>query len=159
VIAGLIAVAAILVGLPLLAWWIGGRNVWNRLRPSTAGDPWFQLVRGHGLTGAEASRVIAAVSSGRALDGERLRRAAFEWATHVRDVQFRPRRRSRILLICAVLYGLLLVAGAYWAIVEGRPLQIPWTGIFVVATFVLLRYGQRRNVLRAIELNREPSDP
>jgi hypothetical protein len=28
-----IVVVAILLGLPLLAWWVGSRRVWSRLRP------------------------------------------------------------------------------------------------------------------------------
>jgi hypothetical protein len=46
----LIAVVVIALGLPLLAWWLGDRRFWSRLRPGAEPDPWADAMRQFGLT-------------------------------------------------------------------------------------------------------------
>lgn len=63
----LITVVAILLGLPLLAWWLGGRRFWARLRPGAEPHPWGDAMRRLGLTPREAAQVESAVAWGRRL--------------------------------------------------------------------------------------------
>ena len=78
--AGILAVLVIAVGLPLLAVWTARRPHWSRLRWGAEPDPWRDLVRRHGLSAGEASRIAADVPRGRRLHEPRLRRAAVDWA-------------------------------------------------------------------------------
>ena len=58
--AALVVILVILVGLPLVPWWIGGRRFWGRLRPGSEPDPWGDLVGRHSLFAAEAALVRGA---------------------------------------------------------------------------------------------------
>lgn len=64
VTAALIVVVVIALGLPLLAWWVGGRRFWARLRPRAVPDPWGDAMRRSRLSPAETAQVESAVKLG-----------------------------------------------------------------------------------------------
>ncbi len=115
-VSGVIVVGAILLGLPLLAWWLGNRRFWSRLRPGAEPDPRGDAMRRFGLTPQEAALVESAVTWGSRLEDERLRPAAVAWAERLVE-QTEARRRVRSPWgRAAVLLGVVgvLVAGLYW---------------------------------------------
>ncbi|MCV2489145.1 hypothetical protein OF117_07190 [Geodermatophilus sp. YIM 151500] len=57
--AGVLVILVILVGLPLLAWWLGGRSFWSRLEPGAEADLHRTLVRRHRLRPGEVVQVAA----------------------------------------------------------------------------------------------------
>lgn len=157
--AALITVLLILVGLPLLAWWIGGRSVWGRLKPGRGADPYGDFVRRHRLTAAEQSRVESAVTRGRALDDERLRAAAVDLAREsmVRlDVLGRGSRAQRIIFLLVVLWFVSLVANVVFALVSGGLSDVPWSGVVIIAVTVVAPLVQRRKMQQAIRANSGP---
>jgi len=115
VVVAWVALAFLLVALPLAAWWLGGRRFWSRLTPGGEPDLYRELVRRHSLSPGEAAEVESAVSWGRELQDPRLRAAVVDWA---RSLQADARERSgqhprirRVLVPLAVAAGLLVVAG------------------------------------------------
>jgi hypothetical protein len=71
-----VSIAVLVMGVPLLVWWVGGRLFWGRLRPGADPDPWGDRMRRFGLTPGEAAQVESAVAWGVELHDDRLRRAA-----------------------------------------------------------------------------------
>ena len=66
--AAVVSIVLLLVGLPLLAFWIGGRSGWSRLRPGRGPDPWGGVVRAHGLSAGEADPIGDGVPEADALE-------------------------------------------------------------------------------------------
>lgn len=52
-----LAIAVFAVGLPALAWWLGGRRFWTHGAVAADADPYPKMVRRHGLRPAEAAVV------------------------------------------------------------------------------------------------------
>ena len=74
-----VTIVLILVGLPLLAWWVGGRAFWSRPRPGGDDDLHRTIVLRHGLRPAEIPQVEGALTWGRQLDEPHLRAAVVDW--------------------------------------------------------------------------------
>ncbi|MGY2129594.1 hypothetical protein [Blastococcus sp. SYSU DS0617] len=148
----------ILIGLPLVAWWLGGRSFWSRARTGAERDLYREIVRRHGLRPAETPKVESAVTWGRRLDDPRLRAAAVDWATSSQDEMAEYRRRNplaRRLMVGLLFLWLLLVLGrALAAVVEGRWGSAAWQLLWLatlVAPMALFSWRMRR----AVELNRD----
>ena len=159
----IVSVLLLLIGLPLLAWWLGGRRFWTRLQPGRGTDPWGDFVRRHRLSSAEQFRVQQAVSRGTALEGDRLRRAAVDLAEET-SAQLRlswadGSRVQRVFLLLAVVWFVLLVANTVFALARGGLSDVPWLGVVTVAAVVGSSLWQRRRLRRAIELNRDAAGP
>jgi hypothetical protein len=159
-VTAIISVLLLLIGLPLLAWWLGGRRFWGRLQPGRGADPWGDFVRRHRLSAVEQFQVQQAVNRGRAVEGDRLRRAAVDLAEET-SAQLRMSwsggsRVQRVFLLLAVLWFVLLVATVVFALATGGLSDVPWLGIVTIAAVVGTPLWQRRTLRRAIELNRAP---
>lgn len=156
--AAIVAIVVIAAGLPLAAFWVGGRRFWNRLKPGAEPSPWRDLVRAHGLSAREASLVADAVRSGRALDEERLRRAAAAWAS----LQLRSRRpgsarRRRVLLAVLCVLAALYLSAAVAAVATGNAGHVNWFLLAYAPVVGAMAWVRRRRLRRALELNSGPS--
>jgi hypothetical protein len=154
------SVLLLLVGLPLLAWWVGGQRPWGRLPAVAETDPWDDFVRWHRLSAGEQVRVQEAVTRGRALDGDRLRAAAVELAE---DVAARRRlswpgssRLQRALLLLIATWSALVLVDVVGAVVRGGLSGAPWLTLAAVAVGAGISRRQTRNLRRAVELNGTP---
>ncbi|MGY1844730.1 hypothetical protein [Modestobacter sp. SYSU DS0875] len=155
VTAGVIIVL-LLVGLPLLAWWLGSRDFWSRLRPRRDDDVWGDVVRTHRLRPAEIVEVQRAVTWGRELSDQRLRVAAVDWATRARDWRVPPSRHARLLLLLVVLWFVGQLVSLVVALVQGRWGDALVPALLLAAGVVPLVWF-RRGTRRAIELNSRPA--
>ncbi|MGY1812454.1 hypothetical protein [Blastococcus sp. SYSU D00820] len=156
-------VVGLLVGVPLLAWWIGGRPFWARLRGRPERDPWGDLVRRHRLTPGEAARIGAAVPRGVRFDDARLRAAAVEWAHELLDTAGnqwpRSARGRRLLVGAAVLWAAAVVGWAVSRVVSGHAGDVNWVmaAVWTAAGIWLVR--RRRGLRRTLALNEpDPAD-
>ncbi|SFT55553.1 hypothetical protein SAMN05660657_01494 [Geodermatophilus amargosae] len=156
--AAVVSIVLLLVGLPLLAFWLGGRRSWSRLRPGRGADPWGDLVRAHGLSAGEAAAVSTAVARGRRLDDERLRRAAVAHARQaLSGLQWREATRGqRVLLVLVAVWLLLQVVGIAVRLVAGEPEDVSWGVVAVLAVAVGATVVFRRRLHRAVALNSGP---
>jgi hypothetical protein len=89
----LIAVVLIAIGLPVVAWWIGGQRFRGRLAGPAPTDLHGEMVRRHRLTAGEIAQVQQAMVRGRRLDDARLRAAVVDWARAARQQMDDARRR------------------------------------------------------------------
>jgi hypothetical protein len=157
---GIVAVLFILVGLPLLAWWVGGRRFWGRLKPGAEASPWRDLVRAHALTTGEASQVAEAVHAGRGLEDQRLRRAAAEWAARgLGTGSSNASVRRRILTAVVVAYAVLGLGGAVVAVARGQAGHVNWFLLAYMPVLLGMGWARRRRLRRALELNTDPPTP
>ncbi|WP_448639444.1 hypothetical protein [Geodermatophilus sp. URMC 63] len=158
--AAVVSIVLLLVGLPLLAFWVGRRRFWSRLRPGRGPDPWGDLVRGHRLTAGEAATVRAAVARGQRLDDERLRRAAVDLARQ-EIAGLGPRwrdgtRAQRLLLAVGAGWLVLAVVSVVVPLATGEPGDVPWTSVVLGAMGAGAVVLLRRRLRRAIDLNSGP---
>jgi hypothetical protein len=153
-----IAVGVIVLGLPLLAWWLGSRPFWARIRGADGDDLCRTVVTGYGLSAEETRQVQAAVTGGRALADPRLRAAVADWAAQSLELLDRQRNRHpaahrwarRLLLLGGLLVGVGLVVKVLAG--DGRL----WVLTLAALNFGLqagLPFVMQRNLARAVELN------
>ena len=153
-----VALVLLLVGLPLAAWWLGGRRFWGRLRPGSEPDPYRELVRRHGLSPTEAAQVEGAVTWGRELQDPRLRAAVVDWAQSLQaDARERSARhpwvRRVVVPLLAVLALVALAGLVHDVVTEGWSALTDrvWTLVWVLALAWALPRPRR-----AIRLNSSP---
>ncbi len=102
----------ILAGLPLLAWWVGGRQFWSRSRAASEPDLYRELVRRHALRPAEAAQVEGAVTWGRELQDPRLRVAVVDWATSLQaGARARAARRPWVGRVMLLVWLVIAIGG------------------------------------------------
>ena len=150
-----LAVLFLLVVVPLVAWWVGGRPFWRRLSPCAEPDLYRELVRRHSLSPTDAAQVEGAVTWGRELSDPRLRAAVVDWA---RSLQRLARERSaRHPLARRVGWAVLGVGGALAVaalvrevLAEGWGVlgDLPWFTFAWLLLVGLMAGGPRRAVAR-----------
>lgn len=151
-VAALVVIALIAVGLPLLAWWVGGRGFWGRLRPTPVRLVPSELRARYRLTVLELTEVHRAAAEGRALTDPRLRAATAE---HARRTLARLQRRwpDVLMVLGAVLLIALIAVMVVWG--DGSS----WNPMFWILLCInpvaqgLLRRRLRTRLQRAVELN------
>ena len=142
----------IAVGLPALAWWVGGRSFWSRLRPGADADPWGDAMRRYRLSPAETARVEAAVNWGRRIDDVQLRAAAVAWARAVLEQQAaRGPRSSWQGAAVTVVVVLAIGAGIAWQVRRGE--DFPWVLVVFWVAGGIFSYWAATAPQRAIRLN------
>ncbi|WP_324277784.1 hypothetical protein [Blastococcus brunescens] len=154
-----LVILLILVGLPLLAWWLGSRRAWSRIDAS--GRDAMQVEREwmtrHRLDHVEVAEVGRAVSWGRALTDERLRAAAVERARMLQDAmrswqEDRP-RWAAVMRWLALAWLLVLVSALVFAVSFGDWPPGLFFALVAAASSWVSEWVRRRNLRRAIELN------
>jgi hypothetical protein len=158
-----VIIGLLVLGAPLLAWWIGGRRVWARLDARAADNPWTDAVRRHRLTPGESAQVTEAVGHGRALQDPRLRAAAVELAEFTLG-QLSPSwsRMSigrRVLVTLTAVWLVLVVAGAVFAIAFRSLGDVPWVLLVGLLAGSGVSFWQRRKLRKAVALNSGPAVP
>jgi hypothetical protein len=153
-------VVLLLVGVPLFAWWVGGRRFWTRLKPGP--DPCLPraLIREHGLSPDEVLEVERAVTWGKELQDARLRAAVVDWAQRYQAAVLEQRASRSALhdwgLIAFLLWGAAVLAYVVFAVARGRWGDVNWfTAAYWVAIGVL-GWRRRTGPARAIERNCGP---
>jgi hypothetical protein len=153
-----VTIVLILVGLPLLAWWVGGREFWSRPRPGVDADLHRTIVQRHGLRPAEIPQIEGALMWGRQLAEPRLRAAVVDWGQEMqRQAAERRAHRSlagRVALGLLFLWLVFLLIGAVVAVVDQRWGDLV-RGLIFVAALVLPPLIFRRNLRVAVERNQD----
>ncbi len=155
----LLVVLLILIGLPLMAGWLGSRRAWSRI--DARGRDQMQVEREwmtrHRLDHLEVAEVERTLSRGRALPDERLRAAAVERARMVQHAlrfweQSHPRWATAVRWMQTV-WLLLLVTALVFAVSFGEwPPAMPFYLLAAAGSFAA-GWLQRRNLQRAIDRN------
>ncbi|TQN42959.1 hypothetical protein FHU33_2378 [Blastococcus colisei] len=151
-----LTIALLLVGAPLLAWWLGGRTFWARLRPGRDPDPWGDVVRRHRLSAGEAARLGREVARGVRFDDERQRAAAVDLAGLLLGQGLFPdgaSRTQRVLVVVLVLWLTAVLARVVFLLVSGRPQDVNWVTVLIWAGAILWHRTRRRGLRRTIALN------
>jgi hypothetical protein len=151
-----IALAAIGIGLPLGAWWVGGRPVWARSdqRARRAQAAHREWVARHGLTSAELAEVQSAVARGAAVQDPRLRASAVEEARRQLGTWgARGDVAQRVWLVLGVLW---IGAAVILIVVTAATGDWSWHFLVPVVNVAAIAVPQvllRRNLRRAIYRN------
>ena len=157
-----IALVLIGVGLPLGAWWVGGRPLWSRSdqRARRAQEAHRQWIARHGLSSAEVAEVQRVIIRGGVFEDGRLRAAAVEEAqTQLTVWGGRSDTAQRVRWVLAVLSGATLVLLVIVTVVTG---EWSWSLLLPVVNFTAVGVPQvllRRNLRRAITLNSGSAAP
>lgn len=157
-----IAIAVIGIGLPLAAWWVGGRPVWARSdqRARRAQEAHREWIARHGLSSADVAEIQRAIVRGAVLEDERLRPAAVEEARIQLAVWgARGAVNQRVRLVLAVVWLALTVGLVVLSVVTG---EWSWNYLVITVNFLAVSVPQavlRRNLRRAVELNSRTPAP
>lgn len=157
--AAALVILLILVGFPLLAWWLGGRRRWARLDAKGRDQMQVELdwMRRHSLDHRELARIGSALNRGRAVDDDRLRAAVVERARMLqaaeRTWQASHPRLSAAMRWLSAVWLLAVLSSVVFAVAFGN--GPGWSSVYLIAIVgsVGAEWWRRRNLRRAIELN------
>jgi uncharacterized membrane protein YqjE len=149
------AAMLVLVAVPLLTWWVGGRGSWREPPTADAYVP-LQMARRHGLRPAELPVVERAASWGREMRDDRQRAAVVELAQR----QVRPGRARRLPPLWLVLIysalGALLVGFLVAKATQGQWPVGNWLDLAVLLVYGVVGWRWQTGPARAIRLNSAP---
>lgn len=157
-----IAIGVIGLGLPLGAWWVGGRPVWARsdVRARRAQEAHREWIARHALSSAEIAEVQNAIVRGAALEEPRLSAAAVEAArTQLRAWGGQNNVVQRVWFVLGVLW---IGAGVLLVVVSTVTGDWSWHYVLFAVNFAAVALPQmllRRNLRRAIAVNSRSSAP
>jgi hypothetical protein len=131
VIIAWVIIVVLLLALPVLAWWLGARDVWSRPSKRTEPDLYREMVRRHDLRPAEQAQVESALTWGRELQEAKLRAAVVDWgetlqrlAAQRRGQHPQVRRIARLVLLIWLAFAVAVLAFAVARGDWGRILSI-----------------------------------
>lgn len=148
----------LLIGSPLLAWWVARRPVWTvqAVQYSEARKRQRAVVLRYELSTTEQADVERAVTTGRALTEPRLRAAVVDWAEASCDAHRRPALRSGLVLL-VLAWGLLLLGLGVVGLVRGEWSAPYWLNLLQWGCFAAFVHLRRRAPQRAITRNSGPA--
>ncbi|MEU2349595.1 hypothetical protein [Modestobacter sp. NPDC049651] len=146
-----VAIALVLVGLPLLGWFVSRRAMWNRLTPRAERDPYGATVRRHRLSVADVATVRRALRTGEELESARLRAAVVDWA-HQELGPDRPRAPWWVHVLILVWLAVFL-ANTALLVAQGRWGEINWVAIVAGMGSALWLRRRRAALRRAARVN------
>jgi hypothetical protein len=162
VTAAWVTVVLLVLGVPLLAFWLGGRRVWARIEARGANDPAAEILRRHGLSTREAGEVVSAVTRGEALADPGQRAAAVELAElTLRNLYPRWQDASvtrRVFRVLAAVWAVSAVSALVFAVAFGRLGDVNWFVLPLIFSSVGTPLWQSWKLRRAVALNSGPAD-
>ena len=153
-------IVLLLLGVPLLAWWVGGRRFWGRLEARGVADPAAEIMRRHGLSTGEAAEVVSAVTRGQALEDPRQRAASVELAQLTLEQLF-PRWEDaslgrRVIRVIGTLWLVTAVAGLVLAVAFGRLSDVDWLAVPLILSIGVAPLWHSRQLRKTVALNSGP---
>ena len=153
IIAVMVAIGAavlVLVSIPVLAWWIGGRQAGGQLT-----DPYVSrdMIRRHGLQPDELGVVERAATWGMELRDERLRAAVAELAERQVKATGGRRKPPMWLVILFAAWGAALVAYLTFRVTQGRWGDANWFGLAYWLSIAVLGWRWQTGPERAMRPN------
>ena len=151
-----LTIAVLLLGVPLAAWWLGGRRFWSRLRLGRERDPWGDVVRRHRLTPGESAQLSRDVPKGTRYDEDRLRAAAVDLAQLELGQGLLPAgasRTRRVLVVLAFCWILAVLGRITYLLADGRPEDVNWVSVLIWIGLFAWFGRRRRGLRRTMELN------
>jgi uncharacterized membrane protein YqjE len=159
VVIAIAAAVLVLVGIPLVAWWAGGRQSWRRSR--TAADAYvpLEMKRRHELQPSEVPVLERAASWGRELQDDRLRAAVVELAERQTGAGGGRRLLPLWLVLLYAAFGAVLVGFLVFSAAEGRWPWGNWLNLVVLLGYGMAGWRWQTGPGRAVRLNSGPRSP
>ena len=156
-----VTVGLLVLGVPLLAFWLGGRRVWARIEARGASDPAAEIMRRHGLSTREAGDVVSAVTRGEALADPGQRAAAVELAElTLRNLYPRWQDVSvtrRVFRALGAVWFVIVIAGLVFAVAFGRLGDVNWVPVPLILWSLIAPLWQIWKLRKAVAVNSGPA--
>jgi len=161
VTAAWVTIVLLVLGMPLLAFWLGGRRVWARIEARGASDPAAEIMRRYGLSTREAGEVVSAVTRGEALADPGQRAAAVELAElTLRNLYPRWQVASmtrRVFRVLGAAWLVIAIAGLVFAVAFGRLGDLNWFVLPLVLSSLIAPLWQSWKLRKTVALNSGPA--
>jgi hypothetical protein len=152
-------VVLLLVGVPLLAWWVGRRQFWTRQAALLEPHVSRELAARHGLRPTEFDLVERAATWGREVSDDRLRAAVVDLATRKAEAAGRRPAPRPWLVVVAVVWGAGIAGFAAFAVAQGRWGDVNWVTAAWWVVLAVIGSRWRTGPERAIRRNAPRPEP